>query len=106
MSLRAAGLMRRLLAPALAGAATADLNLPAAQRAFIASDRRRLPAALIPLPRLDAKAAVARGGLVARTPPARALIALSIRSRSLLSSETILSRSTGFSFKVFFILSA
>jgi hypothetical protein len=49
MSLRAAGLMRRLLAPALAGAGTADLDLRAAQRAFIASDRRRLPAAVIPL---------------------------------------------------------
>src|SRR6266851_3673461 len=98
ISLRAAGLMRRLFAPALAGAGTADLNLPAAQRAFIASDRRRLPAALIPLPRL---AAVPRLGLVTPAPSTRALIALSIRSRSLFNSETILSKSNRLLLKFF-----
>jgi hypothetical protein len=103
MRLRAAGLMRRLVGPAVARAGTADLDRRAAQRAFIASDRRRLPAAVIPLPRLDTTAAVLCVGLVARPPSARARIALSIRSRSLFNSETILFKSNRLLLQVFFI---
>jgi hypothetical protein len=71
-----------------------DVDLRAAHRACIASDRRRLPAEVIPLPRLGAAdpTVIRRVGLAVPSPSARASIALSNRSRSCFSSETILSR--------------
>jgi hypothetical protein len=72
-----------------------DFELRAAHRAFIAWDNRLLPAGVIPLPRFGATALPeGRVGDDAKpTPSSRALIALPIRSRSLFSSETILSKS-------------
>jgi hypothetical protein len=75
--------------------AVGDFELRAAHRAFIAWDSRLLPAGVIPLPRFGATALTeGRLGDAAKpTPSSRALIALPIRSRSLFSSETILSKS-------------
>jgi hypothetical protein len=72
-----------------------DFELRAAHRAFIAWDSRLLPAGVIPLLRFGATA-LPEGRLGdddKPTPASRALIALPIRSRSLFSSETILSKS-------------
>jgi hypothetical protein len=96
MRFLAAALIPRFGFAAVAGATTLadDFDLRAAHRAFIAADRRRLPAGVIPLPRLGAPAlpVVCRVGLAAPTRSSRASIALSNRSRSRFSSETILSR--------------
>jgi hypothetical protein len=72
-----------------------DFDMRAAQRAFIACDSRFLPAGVIPLPRFGEAALpfVRRAALAKPTPSRSALMALPIRSRSLFSSETILSRS-------------
>jgi hypothetical protein len=74
-----------------------DFDLRAAQRAFIAAESRLLPAGVIPLPRFGATALPADrlGEPTKPAPLSRALIALPIRSRSLFSSATILSKSNG-----------
>jgi hypothetical protein len=94
----AAALIPRFVVPVAAGdelSLADDFDLRAAHRAFIAADRRRLPAAVMPLPRLGAAASlvICRVGLAAAVPSARASIALSKRSRSRFSSETILYKS-------------
>ena len=73
----------------------ADFALRAAQRAFIAAASRLLPAGVIPPRRVGARALRSdrRAGPVKPVPSSRALMALPIRSCSLFSSATILSRS-------------
>jgi hypothetical protein len=79
MRFLAAALIPRFVPPLVADELTrgapADLDLRVAHRAFVASDKRRLPASPMPLPRLGALAPLAREELTAPTPSARVLIA-------------------------------
>jgi len=93
----------RLVAAEVARGPLASFDLRAAHRAFMAWDRRRLPAAVIP-PRFLVELLVAAAarlfaiGAPRLTSPSKAAIACSRRPLSIFNSATILSMSIDTSF--------